>query len=257
MKPKRSPTANSKLKDFPVPGAILAAGLGVTIRRIRQMADQGIAVRLGHDSYDLVTTLRNVRQLRNGHEKLPDVRLRDLVAAARIKEAKAAALERRYVARDDLEDAVQRLGVELAAQLDGVAGRIAAEVVAETRAAFGQAEQLLQRVDGGYHLDLWAANVQGLHEAGVGNVSVLVGDGTLGWSAYAPYHAILVAAGGPAVPPPLAEQLAPGGRLLIPLGAKGGAQVLTLVERTPAGLVERPLGEARFVPLIGEHGFDA
>src|SRR6266498_1712190 len=68
-----------------------------------------------------------------------------------------------------------------------------------------------------------------LRAAGVGNVSVLVGDGTLGWSAYAPYHAILVAAGGPEIPPPLIEQLAPDGRMIIPLGAKGGAQTLTLV----------------------------
>jgi protein-L-isoaspartate(D-aspartate) O-methyltransferase len=99
-----------------------------------------------------------------------------------------------------------------------------------------------------------------LREAGVANVSVLLGDGTLGWSAYAPYQAILVAAGGPEVPAPLLEQLALGGRLLIPLGerggAGGGAQVLTLVERTESGLVHRPMGDARFVPLIGEHGFD-
>lgn len=97
---------------------------------------------------------------------------------------------------------------------------------------------------------------QALRAAGATNVSILVGDGTLGWSAYAPYAAILVAAGGPEVPPPLGEQLAPGGRLLIPLGPRG-AQVLTLVRRTEAGLVHQPLGDARFVPLIGEHGFDA
>src|SRR5207245_4017821 len=53
-----------------------------------------------------------------------------------------------------------------------------------------------------------------LREAGVTNVSVLLGDGTLGWSAYAPYDALLVAAGGPAVPPPIIEQLAPEGRIL-------------------------------------------
>lgn len=95
-----------------------------------------------------------------------------------------------------------------------------------------------------------------LREAGVTNVSVLLGDGTLGWSAYAPYDAILVAAGGPDVPPPLVEQLASGGRLLIPLGERG-AQVLTLVERGPgAELRHTPLGMARFVPLVGEHGFD-
>jgi protein-L-isoaspartate(D-aspartate) O-methyltransferase len=92
---------------------------------------------------------------------------------------------------------------------------------------------------------------------GAANVSVLVGDGTLGWSAYAPYDAILVAAGGPEVPPPLIEQLTIGGRLLIPLAEPGGAQVLTLVERTPGGPRHTPLGGARFVPLVGEHGFDA
>src|SRR5207248_3005557 len=93
-------------------------------------------------------------------------------------------------------------------------------------------------------------------DAGATNVSVLHGDGTLGWSAYAPYDAILVAAGGPDVPQPLVEQLAPGGRLLIPVGARG-AQVLTLVERDDAGIRQIPLGEARFVPLVGKHGFDA
>ena len=95
-----------------------------------------------------------------------------------------------------------------------------------------------------------------LRTAGVSNVSLLVGDGTLGWSAYAPYHAILVAAGGPEVPPPLVEQLAPGGRMIIPLGARG-AQTLTIVSRTPAGFQATPIGGARFVPLVGEHGFDA
>jgi len=95
-----------------------------------------------------------------------------------------------------------------------------------------------------------------LREAGVANVSVLHGDGTLGWSAYAPYDAILVAAGGPEIPPPLVEQLAPGGRLLIPVGARG-AQTLTLVERGDTGTRRIPLGEAHFVPLVGEHGFDA
>lgn len=95
-----------------------------------------------------------------------------------------------------------------------------------------------------------------LREARVTNVSVLLGDGTLGWSAYAPYDAIVVAAGGPELPPPLVEQLAPGGRLLIPLGLRG-AQTLTLVERVGAELRQTPLGQARFVPLVGEHGFDA
>lgn len=97
---------------------------------------------------------------------------------------------------------------------------------------------------------------QVLRELALSNVSLLVGDGTLGWSAYAPYDAILVAAGGPEVPPPLLAQLASDGRMLIPLGAKG-TQVLTLVTRTTDGVRHTPLGDARFVPLVGEHGFDA
>lgn len=94
--------------------------------------------------------------------------------------------------------------------------------------------------------------------AGANNVSLLVGDGTLGWSAYAPYDAILVAAGGPEIPVPLVDQLKPQGRMIIPVGAKG-AQTLTLVRRAPegSGILATPLGGARFVPLVGEHGFDA
>ena len=95
-----------------------------------------------------------------------------------------------------------------------------------------------------------------LRNAGVTNVSMLVGDGTLGWSAYAPYQAILVAAGGPQVPPPLLEQLGPGGRLLLPLGERG-AQALTLFERRETGITRQTIGDARFVPLIGEHGFES
>ena len=95
-----------------------------------------------------------------------------------------------------------------------------------------------------------------LEQAGIRNVSVLVGDGTLGWSAYAPYDAILVTAGGPNLPRPLLEQLREGGRLLIPLGDRGG-QTLTLVQRAGSEFRQQPVAEARFVPLIGEHGFDA
>jgi len=104
------------------------------------------------------------------------------------------------------------------------------------------------------HLALQAQRA--LRAAGVTKASVLLGDGTLGWSAYAPYGAIVVAAGGPEIPPPLVAQLAPGGRLLIPLGDRG-AQTLTLVERLESELRRTSLGDARFVPLLGEHGFDA
>ena len=95
-----------------------------------------------------------------------------------------------------------------------------------------------------------------LAAAGIRNVSILVGDGTLGWRAYAPYDAMVVAAASPDVPQPLLEQLAPGGRLLVPLGPKD-AQVLTLVTFSGEGLVRTPVADARFVPLLGRHGFDA
>jgi len=95
-----------------------------------------------------------------------------------------------------------------------------------------------------------------LRAAGVGNVSLLLGDGTLGWRDYAPYDAMVVAAASPDVPQPLLEQLAPGGRILLPLGEKGN-QVLTLVSGTETGPRREPLADARFVPLLGTFGFDA
>ncbi len=93
-----------------------------------------------------------------------------------------------------------------------------------------------------------------LEAAGIRNVSVLVGDGTLGWRPYAPYDAILVAAASPEVPPPLIEQLAPEGRLVIPLGGRQ-SQVLTLVRKHEGRITTTRLGDVRFVPLLGEFGF--
>ncbi len=94
-------------------------------------------------------------------------------------------------------------------------------------------------------------------ELGINNVSILVGDGTLGWRAFEPFNAIVVAAASPDVPQPLIDQLVPGGRILIPLGPRD-AQVLTLVTKEADGTVRRhPLLDAIFVPLLGKHGFNA
>lgn len=96
-----------------------------------------------------------------------------------------------------------------------------------------------------------------LDELGISNVIVHLGDGSMGRPADAPYDAIAVTAGGPDVPPPLIEQLAPGGRLVGPFGLRG-AQVLVRVRRTAAGALEREeLGECRFVDLVGTHGYSA
>jgi len=93
-----------------------------------------------------------------------------------------------------------------------------------------------------------------IRDAGVRNVSLLAGDGTLGWRDYAPYDAILVAAGSPRVPEPLGEQLAEGGRMLIPLGGRD-EQILTVVTKRGTGFERRDIGAVRFVPLVGAHGW--
>jgi protein-L-isoaspartate(D-aspartate) O-methyltransferase len=95
-----------------------------------------------------------------------------------------------------------------------------------------------------------------LEQAGIRNVSVMLGDGTLGWRPYAPYDAIIVAAASPDVPAPLAEQLSVGGRLIIPLGDRD-RQVLTCFTRAAPGapLECESISEVRFVPLLGQFGF--
>ncbi len=94
-----------------------------------------------------------------------------------------------------------------------------------------------------------------LARLGFHNVHVLCGDGTLGWPEHAPYDAIAVAAGGPEVPKALLDQLAPGGRLVIPVGPDETSQTLMRVTREGAEFRTEPLGEVRFVPLIGEQGW--
>jgi protein-L-isoaspartate(D-aspartate) O-methyltransferase len=94
-----------------------------------------------------------------------------------------------------------------------------------------------------------------LESVGVKNATVVVGDGTLGWRAYAPFDAIVVAAASPAVPGPLLEQLAPGGRLVIPLGDQE-QQVLTLVEVRNGEVRHTTVTDVRFVPLLGQFGFN-
>jgi len=95
-----------------------------------------------------------------------------------------------------------------------------------------------------------------LQRLGYDNVEIVEGDGTRGWPDEAPYNAILAAASGSHVPQPLIGQLAPGGRLVMPLGDPGWVQELVKVTKGPADkLVRENLGGVRFVPLIGEEGF--
>ena len=95
-----------------------------------------------------------------------------------------------------------------------------------------------------------------LRRLGYDNIEIVEGDGTRGWPNAAPYNAILAAASGSHVPQPLVDQLAPGGRLVMPLGEPGWVQELVKVTKGPGDkLVRENLGGVRFVPLIGEEGW--
>jgi protein-L-isoaspartate(D-aspartate) O-methyltransferase len=93
-----------------------------------------------------------------------------------------------------------------------------------------------------------------LAEQGVGNVEVVLADGSGGMPERGPFDGIAVHATAPAAPPSLLEQLASGGRLVIPI-ASGQADTLTVFRATPGGFEERSIGPCRFVPLIGREAF--
>jgi protein-L-isoaspartate(D-aspartate) O-methyltransferase len=95
-----------------------------------------------------------------------------------------------------------------------------------------------------------------LEGLGYANVWTRVGHGTLGWPDEAPFDRILVAAGGPSVPPPLFEQLAPGGRIVVPVG-DAESQTLTLVENDGGAMKVTPYGDCRFVKLVGKYAWES
>jgi protein-L-isoaspartate(D-aspartate) O-methyltransferase len=105
------------------------------------------------------------------------------------------------------------------------------------------------------YADLAETARENLEREGVANVEIVVGDGSSGLPDRAPFDAILVSAAFPSVPPPLAEQLVEGGRLVQPIG-HGGSEEVTLFELEHGRLVpRRSVTGARFVPLVGRHGF--
>ena len=95
-----------------------------------------------------------------------------------------------------------------------------------------------------------------MRRLGYGNVEIVEGDGTKGWRDEAPYDAILAAASGSHVPSPLIEQLAPNGRIVMPIGDPGLVQELIKVTKQEDGVLRQEnLGGGRFVPLIGAEGW--
>jgi protein-L-isoaspartate(D-aspartate) O-methyltransferase len=116
--------------------------------------------------------------------------------------------------------------------------------------------ELARRVCSIERIPALAARARAALEAlGYANAWVRVGNGALGWPDEAPFDRILVAAAGPSLPPPLFEQLADGGRMVLPLGGPSG-QTLTLVENAGGQMRSRPCGECHFVPLVGKYAWN-
>jgi protein-L-isoaspartate(D-aspartate) O-methyltransferase len=95
-----------------------------------------------------------------------------------------------------------------------------------------------------------------LEQLGHDNAWVRVGNGTLGWPDEAPFDRILVAAGGPSIPPPLVHQLAEGGRIVAPVGDAVN-QILTVVDNVKGELRTSQHGDCKFVKLVGKYAWDA
>ncbi|RLB44259.1 MAG: protein-L-isoaspartate O-methyltransferase [Deltaproteobacteria bacterium] len=95
-----------------------------------------------------------------------------------------------------------------------------------------------------------------LWDLGYTNILFKAFDGTLGWEEHAPFDAIIVTAGAPRIPQPLVDQLADGGRLVIPVGGKFSQELIKVVKRN-GELIQKNLGGCRFVDLIGIHGWKA
>jgi protein-L-isoaspartate(D-aspartate) O-methyltransferase len=132
--------------------------------------------------------------------------------------------------------------------------------VLEVGTGSGYAAAVLSRIAGEVYTierfpSLAEAAMQRLAELGYNNVHVKLGDGSLGWPEHAPYDAISVAAGGPAVPKALLDQLKIGGRMVIPLGDRHGQSLVRIVRRGPDRYERQDLGPVRFVPLVGEQGW--
>jgi protein-L-isoaspartate(D-aspartate) O-methyltransferase len=105
-----------------------------------------------------------------------------------------------------------------------------------------------------HYADLAEQARTNLTAAGLRRVTGVVGDGTLGMPEYAPYHAIVVAAASPRVPAPLIELLAPGGRLVHPVGPGGHEQVTAFHKEADRLITDTRLTPAYFVPQVGIHG---
>ena len=133
------------------------------------------------------------------------------------------------------------------------------DVVLEVGTGSGyQAAILAELVDHVYSIEIIEALAtrakQDLLRLGYKNVTTKLGDGYYGWEEHGPFDSIVVTAAAGHVPPPLIEQLKPGGRMVIPVGSRFMTQTLLLIEKTENGeVITRQFGAVRFVPLTGQH----
>ena len=138
----------------------------------------------------------------------------------------------------------------------------AGDNVLEIGAGSGYAAAVMSRIAGRVtaierQRDLVKIAQERMQRLGFDNVRIVEGDGTRGWEPEAPYDAVLAAASGSHVPPAWIDQLADGGRIVMPVGEPSFIQKLIKVTKGPAGkLITEDLGGVRFVPLIGEEGWN-
>ena len=149
----------------------------------------------------------------------------------------------------------------MVARIAEVLGLTGGEKVLDVGTGSGYQAAVLAELAGEVHTieripELAALARENLAAAGYENVQVHVGDGTLGLSDEAPFTAIAVAAAAPGMPERLYEQLEPRGRLAVPVGDRWG-QRLEVIVRSPEGPAVVRSVPCRFVPLVGEQGFDA
>ena len=147
--------------------------------------------------------------------------------------------------------------VALTLQALGLRG---SERVLEVGTGSGYAAAILSHLAAEVHSierieSLAAGATERLARLGYANVRVHCADGTLGWPEWAPYDAIAVAASGPEVPAALLTQLAPNGRLVIPVGRDPSVQTLLRVRRAGNTFQREELTPVRFVPLVGAQGW--